>query len=64
MSLWSKIGIVISFLMIIDGLVCLVFIDRVEGWLRQVFPRANLVPITAIEILLGGLLGILILWWR
>ena len=63
MSLLDKVGMVVSFLMIIDGLICLIFIDRVESWLRQIFPKANLVPIAAIEILAGGILGILILWW-
>jgi hypothetical protein len=60
---WSEIGLLVCFLLVLDGSVALLLLDRVEPWVRETVPWLKVMPIAAIEIVVGGAGAILLLCW-
>lgn len=62
---WGLVsGLVVCALLILDGAVCLLFLERFESRLHELLPRVNVPALAVIEILAGGLTAILLLWIR
>jgi hypothetical protein len=60
MSGWRIAGLVICSLLVLDAMVCLLFLDRIEGLFKRMLPGVRIGPLIALEAL-GGLLGLALL---
>lgn len=60
MSGWTLAGLILAGLMVVDGLVSLLFLERVEGLVQRMFPGLKVAPIAIAE-LLGGAVALLLL---
>jgi len=59
--MWIKVSLIISVVMVFDGLFCLLFFNRFSHWLKSVIAEKYILQIAAIEIIGGTLAAILIM---
>ena len=49
MTWYEHFAVAVCVLLIIDGSVCLIFHEKIEGWIKKYFPELNIFFVASLE---------------
>lgn len=61
MQWYKHLAVAICVLLIIDGSVCLIFHEKIDGWVKKFLPGLNILLIASLEVIVAGVALFLLL---